>query len=195
MTGGTFSAVRTLRKLPAVRIGPVAIHAFCESERLLEIAIGMALGAFDAGVLALERELCLRVIEALVYRLKRNLFPTSRAVTGLAGLREAAVMRIPMAIRALIECDPDILRLAIGCVCVALRALHLRVKSSEGIPRSGVVELTDVDRFPVLEVVAGLAILSEPAFVLIFVTSNARGGKTEVGAVQILYLDCASLLL
>lgn len=100
-----------------------------------------------------------------------------------------------MAIRALIECDPDILRLAIGCVCVALRALHLRVKSSEGIPRSGVVELTDVDRFPVLEVVAGLAILSEPAFVLIFVTSNARGGKTEVGAVQILYLDCASLLL
>lgn len=38
-----------------MRIGLVAIHAFRESQRLFKIGIGVALGAVDAGVLALQR--------------------------------------------------------------------------------------------------------------------------------------------
>lgn len=177
-----------------MRIWLVAVHTFCERERLLEIAIGVALSALDPGVLALQREFCLRVVEALVDRLQRNLLPPGGAMAGLAGLREAAVVRIVMAIRALIECDPGVLRLSIGSVGVALRTLHLSMETGERIPCLGVVELPDVEGFPVLEVVAGLAILSQTTFVLIFVASNASGREPEIGAVQILNLDCAAFL-
>lgn len=77
---------------------------------------------------------------------------------------------------------------------MTLRALHLRVKSGERIACFGVVELADVKRFPVLKVMTGLAILSQSPFVLIFVTGDARGGKAEIGAIQILYLDCSAFL-
>src|SRR5512143_661813 len=42
---GTFTAIRTFRKLSLVRVGFMAIHAFPENERLLEISIQMALPA------------------------------------------------------------------------------------------------------------------------------------------------------
>jgi len=52
-------------------------------------------------------------------------------VAGLAALREAAVMRILVAVRALVERDANVLRLTIRTVNVALGALHLRMKSGQ----------------------------------------------------------------
>ncbi len=114
VAGRALAAVRTLGELPVVRIGLVAIHALRESHRLLEISTRMALRAIDADVLAFQRELGLRVIEALAHRLQRNLLPSARAVAGLATLREAAVVRILVAIGTLVERDAGVLRLAIG---------------------------------------------------------------------------------
>ena len=66
VAGGALAAVRTLGELAVVRIGLVAVHALLEGQRLFEIAAGVALGAIDAGMFAFQRELGLRVIEALV---------------------------------------------------------------------------------------------------------------------------------
>lgn len=94
----TLATVRPLLELPFVRIGFVAIHALGEGQRLLEIAIRVALGAVHADMLPLQRELCFRVIEELVHRLQRNLLPTARVVAGLATLRKARLMRISVAV-------------------------------------------------------------------------------------------------
>ena len=79
-------------------------------------------------------------------------------MAGRAGLGEAALVRIFVAIRAQVEWDADVLRLAIGAVGVALGALHLGVQAGQGIASLAVIELADVNRLPVHEVVAGLAI-------------------------------------
>lgn len=129
MARGAFSPVGTFRKLAAVRIGLVAIHALGEGQRLLKVASGMALGAIDRRMSAEQRKLGFRVVEALVHALQRDSFPSARAVTGLAGLREAAAMRVLVAIGTLAERNSNILRLAVGSVGVALGALHLSVKA------------------------------------------------------------------
>ena len=141
VAGSALAAVGTLGKLAVVRIGLVAIHALLERQRLLEIAIGVALRAIDAGVLAFERKLRLRVVEALVHRLQRNLLPSARAVARLAALREAAVVRIFVAIGALVERNAHVLRLAVRAVGVALGALHLGMQAGQRIARLRVIEL------------------------------------------------------
>lgn len=134
------------------------------------------------------------MVEALIHCLQRNLLPSRGTVARLAGLRETAMVRIAVAVRALIKLDPGVLRFAIGSIGVTLCALHLRVKSGERIASLGVVELADVDRFPVLKVVTRLAILSQAALVLILVTCSTCGGKAQIGAVQIFDLDSAAFL-
>ena len=74
MAGGALSAVGALGELPIVRIGLVAVHAFLERKRLFEVSVGVALGTIDAGVLAFERKLGLRVIETFVDSLKEIFF-------------------------------------------------------------------------------------------------------------------------
>ncbi|PYX67268.1 MAG: hypothetical protein DMG78_28015 [Acidobacteria bacterium] len=115
-------------------------------------------------------------------------------MAGVATLREAAVVRILVAIGALAEWNANVLRLAIGTVGVTLAALHLRMQSGERITGFGVVELAHVDGFPVDEVVAGLARRAQTALVEIFVTGRAGGGQTKIGAVQILFLDGRAFL-
>ena len=144
VAGGALAAVLTLGELPVMSI-LVAIHALLERDRLLEIAIGVALGATDGSVLAFERELGLGVIEALVDGLQVDLLPSGGAMAGLAALRETAVVGVFVAIRALVERDADVLRFTIGTAGVTLGALYLRVQSGEGITGLGVVKLAYVD--------------------------------------------------
>jgi len=172
----------------------VAIRALLERDLLLEIAVGVALGAIEGGVLALERVLGLGVVESLVDGLQANPLPSAGIVAGVATLREAAVVGILVAIGALAEWNANVFRLAIGTVGVALGALHLRMQSGERITGFGVVELAHVDGFPVDEVVAGLAGRAQTALVEIFVTGRAGGGHTEIGAVQILFLNGRTFL-
>ena len=127
VTGRALSLVRPLNKLPFVWI-LVAVHALREYQRLLEVAVGVALSAVHTHMLPLQRKLRLGVIKALVDCLQRNLFPAAGVVTGLATLGEAAVMRILVAVGTLTEWNADVLRLSVGSVGVALGALHLQVQ-------------------------------------------------------------------
>jgi hypothetical protein len=190
VAGGAFSAIRTPGKLAVVRIGLVAIHALLEYERLLEISIGMALGTIHAGVFALQRKLRLGVIKALIQRLSGDLFPSACVVAGLAGLPgEASTVGVLVAVRALVERNPRILRLAIRFVGVALRALHLGVQPRQWVARLRVIELGNADLLPVFEIVALLTGRTKAALMGVLVTTAACGGETEIGPVQVLDLD------
>jgi len=103
-------------------------------------------------------------------------------------------MRILVAVRALVERYADILRLAVRSVRVALGALYLYVQTRQWITGFRVVELSHVDRFPVDGIVAGLAVLAEASFVLIFVARGATTGQSEVGAAQVFLFDRRTFL-
>lgn len=193
MARGAFAAIGALGELPVVRVF-VAIHALLERKRLLEISTGMALSAVDADVLAQQWKLRLGMVEVLIHALKRHLLPSAGVVARLATLREAAAMRVFVAVRTLIEGNANVLRLSVGAVGMALRALHLRMQSGQRIPRLGVIELRDADLLPVDEVVAGLALRSQPSFVLIFVAGCAGSREPKIGAAQIFFFDCRPLL-
>ena len=125
---GALATVRPLGELPVVGV-LVAIGALLERERFLEIPVGVALFALDLGVLALQRILCLRMVELLTNALQGDLLPSGRAMARRAGLREAAMMRVFVAVRAQIKWDANVLRLVIGAIGVALGALYLRVET------------------------------------------------------------------
>ena len=186
---GALPAIGTLGELSFMRVGPVAVHAFLEGERLFEVSVGVAQGAVHAGVLAFERELGFGVIEPLIDRLQRDFLPPVRVVARLAALGKAAVVGIFVAVRALIEGDAHILRLAVGSVGVAFGALHLGVQARQRIACFRVIELGGADRLPVLEIVALLASWAEAPFVLILMAGDTARREAEISSVQIFYLD------
>jgi len=173
---GAFSGVRTLGKLAIVGISFVAIHAPLEYQRLLKIAVSVALGTIHTGVLAFQWKLCLRVIKSLVQRLSGDLLPTAGVVAGLAGLPdEASAMRVFVTVRALGERNPCVLRLAIGSVGVTLCALHLSVEPRQWVASLRVIELSNADMFPVFKIMALLTGGTKAALVGILVTAAACG--------------------
>lgn len=104
----------------------MAVHALPKNQRLLEIASAVALHTFHLSVLAQQWVPGLGVIEFLADRRHRNLFPAADVVTGLATLRgKTAMMRIAVAVRALLERDPGIARLIVRSGRMALLAGHL----------------------------------------------------------------------
>lgn len=126
MAGRALAAILTLDELPVMSV-LVAICALLERDGLLEIAIGVALRAIDGSVLALKRVLRLGVVEALVDGLQTDPLPSGGAVAGVATLREAAMVRVLVAIGALAEWNAGVLRLAVGTVGVTLGTLDLGV--------------------------------------------------------------------
>jgi len=104
------------------------------------------------------------------------------------------VVRIFVAIGAQVEWDANILRLPIGSVGVAFGALYLGVQAGQRVTGLVVIELGHVDGFPVDEVVAGLAIWAQAAFVKVLVAWNAGRRQTKVGTIQVLILDLHSFL-
>lgn len=98
-----------------------------------------------------------------------------------------------MAIRALIERNPHILWFSVRPVRVTFSALHLNMQTGQWVPCFGVIELSDVDGFPVLEVMALLAVRAEASFVLIFMTGDTSRRQAKIRAVQILDLNRLAL--
>src|ERR1700692_1917602 len=94
VAGSALALVNPFGKLTIMRIGLVAIHALRKNQRLLEIAVRVALGAIHTGMFSFERKLRLRVVKTLIHRRDRNLLPARRAVAGLAALRKTPAMRI-----------------------------------------------------------------------------------------------------
>lgn len=175
VAGRALASIGTLQELAVVGVF-VAIRALVERDRLLEIAIGMTPRAFDLRVLAFEGIFGFGVIEAFFEILQGDPLPPGSGVAGCAGLRETAVVRIFVTIRALVERNAGILRLAIGTVGMALGALDLRVQARQWIAGLTVIELSDIDLLPVNEVVTGLAGRSKATLVKILVTGHAGGG-------------------
>ncbi len=126
MASRAFAAIWTHSELSLVWIGLVAVGTFREDNRLFEITAAVALNAPDRGMFSEQRELGLRVIK-LVVQARRKLLPSAAVVTGLATLRERAVMRIAMAIRTLPKRNAGVTRLVIRTGRVALFARNLHV--------------------------------------------------------------------
>lgn len=167
----------------------MAIPALLEGQWLGEISISVALGAVHADVLAFERKFGLRVIEPLIHGLDRDFLPACRVMTRLAAVRELSVVRVLVAVGALVKRNFDIPRLAIHAIRMALGTFNLHMQPRERIACFRVIELPDIDRLPILEVVAGLTSRAQAAFVLILVTSGTSRRKTEVSAIGIFDFD------
>jgi hypothetical protein len=99
VTGRAIGSCGSRQELSLVIIR-MAVGAFAMRDRRLEIALGVAVAASHAAVLAFQRKDSLGMIEAFQLRDTR---PTRRAVAGLAGPLEAALVRIGMAGRAAAE--------------------------------------------------------------------------------------------
>src|SRR5581483_11344194 len=142
MAGRAFAAVRALGELPVVRIGSVAVHALRENQRLLEISAGVATQTINAGMFALQRKLRFGVIEALADRSGRNPLPSAGVVARLATLlRESAVVRIAVTVRALCKRQPGIPRLVVDAGRVTPRTRDGHVHAGQRIPRLTMVKL------------------------------------------------------
>ena len=128
---------------------------FWKAQRLLEIAAGVALRAIHADVLSQQRKLRLRVVKVLVTLPERNLLPTARVVAGLATLREAAAVRILVAIRALIETEfPCIAACRLLHWCGTSRTVLARAaRSADSASSSDRTDATLIC-LPVFEIVA-----------------------------------------
>jgi len=166
---GAFALVRSRAKLALVRIWSVTIHALRERNLLLEVSACMAILAADRHVFAQQRIFGLGMIERRGHPYR---IPAARRVASVAGLREAAPMRIFVTIRARAEGQPGELRGASGPAGgMALFASDFDVQAGQRVPRLGMIKPRSC--FPVGEVVALGAIRAQPAAVRVLVAGNA----------------------
>ena len=115
-------------------------------------------------------------------------------MAGLARLDETSLVGICMAIGALAERYPRITGPAVGARRVTLLARDLPVQSGQWISRLRVIKLANVDAFPLGIVMALQAILPQPALVFVLMARRARLRDPEERAVQVLQLDCRTLI-
>jgi len=114
-------------------------------------------------------------------------------VAGLASLSKAAVVRIAVTVSALVERDAGVARLAVLAGSMALGASDRGVQSGQRIPRLAVIELTDIDGFPVFHIMALLTGLTQPSIVWVLVTRRACRREAKVGASHVFDLDGCAL--
>ena len=105
---------------------------------------------------------------------------------------KAALVWISMAVIALAKRKTLVARRSIRAARVTLLAFHLLVQARERVAGLVVIELPG-GVFPVDEIMALQTILTESAFVEIFVTSYASLRDPEEGLAQILHLDAGAL--
>lgn len=127
MTRTALALVRPRHELPVMRV-LVTIRAERVCHRSFEVAACVAIGARHRGMLAQQREIRLRVIEALELR---HAIPIRRVVARLAGPGEGAFVRIAVAAGARREGQPNIfhIRLGVSHGNVAFRAGHGRMSA------------------------------------------------------------------
>ncbi len=193
MASGALASIGTLRELPLVRIGLMAIGTFREGNRLLEVPASVTLNASHCRMFSEKREFGFGVIKFLTQS-RRKFLPATGVVAGLAGLSKGAVVRIAVAIGTLPKRNACVAGLVVWARRVALFARDLRMQAGQWITRFGVIELLGADRLPVRGVVALRAVVAETALVRVLMTTDARLREAKEGAVQVFDLDVGALV-
>ena len=173
-------------ELALVRIRRMANHALVEGQLFLEVAVLMAIYAGHLGVFSEQRVLGFGVVEL---KSRKNFFPSRGGMAVLATLGlERAFVGIDVAIDARVKLHVVIARRSAGFVrLVALFARHFLVLPGQRIASLVMVEILGF--FPIHEVVAFQAVVSEPSFVNILVARNAILDEPKKRSGQILDLD------
>lgn len=97
-----------------------------------------------------------------------------------------------MTIAALPEGDARIARLMVRAGRVTFLARNLQVKSRQGKPGFGVIELLGADRLPVRGVMALGAIRAQASLVRVLMAAGAGWRESQECAVQVLHFDGAA---
>jgi hypothetical protein len=156
-------------ELAFVGVRFVTIIAISKRQLLFEISLQVAFRTADHGMLSEERVLGLGMVE---FKVRQQFLPSRGGVTFLAALLEGTFVRIDMAVDTGLELHVPVTRRTAGHIgLVALLACDLDVKTRQRIAGLGVIEL--VGRFPIRVIVTLQAIVSELAFVHIFVARHA----------------------
>lgn len=187
VTRSAIAAGLSIVELAAVGVF-VALRAFGKLDGLLEIGACMALRTTEPNVLAHERKVGLRMIEAGCPSYN---VPPRIDVATRAGLSEHAAMRIFVARLAFSEAGARILDVAVG-LQVALRALQTRVPACDRKLRRLVIELRD--RREVVETMTALTVQSELAPVFVLVACCARCPQAQEGSRSVLNLRLAQFV-
>src|SRR5579862_5839991 len=152
-----------------MRIGPMAITAFCKCHRFLEIAADVTRSASNAGMLPIQRKWRLRMVEL---KFTGQLLPAARRMARFAALLKLTPVRIGMTRRALGE--SNIAKTSGAARRVRLMAFFagdVRMEPGQRESRLGVIE--GLGRFPVLHVVASRALRTKLTFVRIAMARRA----------------------
>ncbi|MGA7171857.1 MAG: hypothetical protein WBX08_22070, partial [Candidatus Sulfotelmatobacter sp.] len=116
-------------------------------------------------------------------------------MTGLTGLRKTTTMRIGMAIVAAAKRDSGVARQFVLAGSVTLLARNFDVQSGERITRERMIELANIDLFPLRKVVTLQAVGAKPTLMLVLMTVDALGGNTQKCFAQILDFDGRAFFL
>ena len=186
------AAIFARAELPAVGIGSMAIGAFGMRQGVIECRAVVAYLATHLDVLAQQWVVGFGVIEGSRHAIGGDLFPVGLVVAGFTPCLEAAVVRVVMARRTLLEGEPNVLNdfWIGGCRLVTLFAGHLRMRFQQGVLGLRVVETRSL--LPIVERVAAETIFPQLPTVRVDMAGEAITGQAKKSAVQILGLDeCA----
>ena len=172
----------------------MAIGARRIRHRRLEIALAVAFAASYAAMFSEERISCPGVIEAFELC---HLLPVGCVVARLARAFEGALVRICVAACASSEGKPRVLNVRLGirlgnepCSShrrVAFRAGYRGVRPRQRVFRSRVIKAGS--RLPAFCGMASRAVGAKLSAVFILVAAHARAAKSQVGVIEIFYLN------
>ena len=190
MTGAAFAVIGAAHELPLVLV-LMAIHALLVLDRLLEIGVHVTLVARQTFMLTVQRELGFTVVEIAAGDV--HPFPSPGVVTRLAPRLERTVMGILMAGGARGEINAFILndfRIQLARL-VTLGALDVFVLAGQREVGSGVIKF--LDRFPVVEVMAGLTFGAQLPGVMILVAGETGRVESLEGLRQVVHHDVLAI--
>src|SRR5208337_4102829 len=189
VTVRTFASTHALGELSSMWVWLVAVCALLKRQSFHEVSLRVTPYALHLGMFPKQRKLRLGVIKRAIHLGRCNPVPARRAMTGLTSLREAATMRIGMAVVAVAKWDSGVARLVVGPRSVTLQAGNLDVQTGKGITRERMVEVSNIDFFPLGEVVTLQAVGAQPAPMLVLMAIGAVGGNSQKCFTQILGFD------
>lgn len=171
----------------------MAIRALRKRHPRLEIALVVAVATSYGPVFSYKGIVCLIVVETLklCYPL-----PVRRVMARLASAFESALVRIGVAADTCGERDPCVFDVGFGVSRgnfaishrgVTFRTSHRGVRTRQRVLRSCMIKAGS--RLPAFGGMASRAVGAKLSTVLILMATRARAGESQVGAIQVFYLN------